>query len=441
MCEKVKEQLKPFLWHYLEASWQSNIFHKFKADVPQSTLVVLIDYAENIGLEANFEIMSEHWGHRQITLLSCVVFFRGDAGDVVQHVHAFWSDDLTHDCVFSHEGIRRIVSHYGTDRFSNLVVWSNGCKAQFKYCDYFYPFHAYRAQFNIRTVILNYFATAHGKNLADGVAAVFRSIIAEMLLTRDGIARLCDADTICQFMREHQAVPRKFSHVWASKCDSVTQRHYVHHLVTLRDLEVARARRAIRETVPGTAALHQLVINGLSTTVTHRELSCLCNECLAGRSVLCPVTAMLPKFVSHTMTEANTAARRVARCIQQDVLSLDTISNGEYIAVRVEDASEGYKLVRVVDSWRRLFEHRTDSVGTQHSRGSMVLLGQILEQEQRRGGLVVYTLSRTTMFVKRDWVACRRVRLTLRDVHSARGVHEWSLPERELERIHQHVRT
>lgn len=342
----------------------------------------------------------------------------------------------------------RIVEHYRGQgmSFDTLIHWSDGCKAQFKSCDYFYGFLKYRMDYGINMVVLNFFATAHGKGMADGVAAVCKSTIIMKLMSCDGMATLRDAASIHAWCLQHLQHPKKARHVWASKRATVVQSRFVHHLASVQELEAARAKRQYSMTVPGTMGIHQLFIRGLGTTVSHRTLSCLCGQCIAGNWDRCKIRSTIVAPTAYVMVEANQAALAVARRVQRTVLSLDTITNGEFIAVRVEEDGVAFKLMRVVHTWRKLFSGAKDNDGNSFSRGSIMLRGQYLLEKQRPVGArgigasqsSWYCLRKKTIFVKRDWVVCRRVRLTLRDVHSREG-QTWTLPSGEANRIRDHM--
>ena len=63
------------------AAWQHNQFTTLQKNVPQSWVVLNMDFAENYEIVHKIEIQSEHWSHQQVTLYIVIVHFRRKTTD------------------------------------------------------------------------------------------------------------------------------------------------------------------------------------------------------------------------------------------------------------------------------------------------------------------------------------------------------------------------
>ena len=154
------------VWHHYLAQWQSNVFRQVKEHIGPDVLVLIVDFAENLDIRTNFSIMQDHWSHPQVSIFCAVAFFANVyTGEVVQEAHAIWSDSKCHDCVFSHLSIKKIVQTYTSSGriFNNVLIFSDGCAAQFKCADFLLEYTKYFAVFDIELLVHNYFATSHGQ--------------------------------------------------------------------------------------------------------------------------------------------------------------------------------------------------------------------------------------------------------------------------------------
>lgn len=74
LCDFVCTLLLRFLWHWWEAGWQSKMYRYSRNGLEPGQLLVVVDFAENLSLTTNYEVQSEHWCHRQVSLYAAVAF-------------------------------------------------------------------------------------------------------------------------------------------------------------------------------------------------------------------------------------------------------------------------------------------------------------------------------------------------------------------------------
>ena len=173
--EELISLLHPFRLHVYTAQKQLAEFKYLKENLKVEHIIIHEDFAENFMLKQQGEIMAAHWNSTQVTLFTCIVYYRNNETLELEHTnYVVVSDDLNHtkDSVFSFntaivEDLKQTVI------FSRIHYWSDGCGAQFK------------NQYNMQNLMLhmhyhgvsadwNFFGTAHGKGAVDGLGAVVK---------------------------------------------------------------------------------------------------------------------------------------------------------------------------------------------------------------------------------------------------------------------------
>ena len=157
--------LPPFLTHCFIKRTQAESYEKDKAyslSEQSDTSMLQVDFAENYTCLAQDEVQSAHWKQSQITLFTCVTWFRGKTQPVVV------SDNLKHDKTAVIIFTDQILSLKPTD--AKIVnIWSDGLSSQFKNRFVFKALDFLTGKHDI--INWNFFATSHA---VDGVGAALK---------------------------------------------------------------------------------------------------------------------------------------------------------------------------------------------------------------------------------------------------------------------------
>lgn len=246
--------------------------------------------------------------------------------------------------------------------------------------------------------------------MADGVSAVLKQAILRLLLTKRGMQTITNAASVVAYCCQHLTTPKKFDHIWSSKRASTKQELYVHHLLEVSDLEKADAARTFADGWRDVRATHQVFITGLSTSLLTRPLGCVCDACMSSAFSDCLNQNFVAEPRVQPMTSLNTASTRMAQSIQQNILQIKYVRNGEYIAVRRD--GKPYQLAYVVRSWHTLLAKDTDELGSSFNKGSTVARVYYLELAATASSAGrLFTKVEKMVFVRQAWVLCRRVRM------------------------------
>ena len=97
---ELSQELEKLAEHLFVASWQQNQFLAIQQDVPESWVVLNMDFAENYSCVAQQEVQSAHWAHNQVTVHPTVAYYRcqnDECEKTVTENILFVSDDKVHD--------------------------------------------------------------------------------------------------------------------------------------------------------------------------------------------------------------------------------------------------------------------------------------------------------------------------------------------------------
>ena len=136
-------RMTKFITHNFVTQWEAEQYRVCLATFPPSSVVSVVDFAENYSFAEWNEIQEMHFSSVQLTIL-VHVFYRWNeeyiqnpnsgASKLITEYHYYMSDDMNHDVLF----VRHCFDlHWRNLRSRDLVydqhiVWSDGCAAQFK---------------------------------------------------------------------------------------------------------------------------------------------------------------------------------------------------------------------------------------------------------------------------------------------------------------------
>jgi hypothetical protein len=330
---KFKQQLRHCIWHDFEARWQTQQFHDCLATFPVGSVVVSLDFSQNHAFLYQLEPQSVHWNNSACSLL-CMVLYRHARGQVdgvestdssrmvVKEHHIFMSDDLDKDTEFVYHCLTRLHDEGLLQRglpCERLVLWSDGCGAQFKCAGAFWDHNILSAQC-VMCVEHHYFASYHGKGEHDSAGAVVKHS-ASMWQNQHPGATMQNASGLFEFCCDQLSQRRPST--YPSRRDACSTLHGTPVLSERRfylvgPADVQHKDKSVAKTLAGSRSMHALIFDGASqNTVQWRVLSCMCGGCWAGQWDECvnaqwvqaPVTAQLR--TTHQRTEVT--RRLVAR--------------------------------------------------------------------------------------------------------------------------------
>ena len=140
--------------------------------LPGKRAVVVCDFSENYLCKYQDEVQSAHWGYSQVTVHPTVLYYPcGDCKALVTDYIVFLSDDILRDAHFVDYVLDRTRQHLLKEGITQLVVWSDGCAAQYKSKLHFF------CSSKSREVERAYFGSRHGKGPCDACGGGIKTAV------------------------------------------------------------------------------------------------------------------------------------------------------------------------------------------------------------------------------------------------------------------------
>ena len=133
------------LMHDYLAKRLAGSFHSDLYDLPLDEEVWVMDYIENFSCFEEFALQQDHYGHKSVTIfvILCFRHRRDDEhveatyklpGNLTAELHAFLSDDLSHDVGFAQLAMHMVMQSKESKGQlpARIRNWSDGASAHFK---------------------------------------------------------------------------------------------------------------------------------------------------------------------------------------------------------------------------------------------------------------------------------------------------------------------
>ena len=135
------------------------------------------DFAENLTVPVKYEPQSLHWCHQQVSIHSGITKFSGE-----KIYHAYFSDDRTHDVVFTDLALREMLASLDVDDAVVIIIESDNCRNQYKSAAHFSKLQKIADAYN-KQIIRIWSVAGHGKGEVYHVGGIAKVAI------RNDIAR------------------------------------------------------------------------------------------------------------------------------------------------------------------------------------------------------------------------------------------------------------
>ena len=282
LIEEVMNDLETYAAHLFHAKWQQMQFYKVMKQPPESSAVMVMDFAENFLCLNQNEVQSAHWFQVQVTIHPMVCSYRCtdcSAEDPVREAVIIISEDMTHDSNAVFYFTRVVVHHLQQVRqlkIARFIQFSDGCGAQYKSRTPFVDLSHASEDLDIKQVERHFFGSRHGKNPCDGEGGIIKNA-ASRAIKSDSNVHINSAESMYNFCKGKLS---KGSFTESGECNHSRRSFY---LIKKGEIERNRPKRTGAATLPGTRKLHAIV--GLAPmNLNVRRLSCFCDSCTKDES-------------------------------------------------------------------------------------------------------------------------------------------------------------
>ena len=193
----LKEKTPQYLCHVFVKRKQSNYFNYITENASGHVVVCQVDYAENFTLYKQDQIQSAHWSNKQVSIFTAYAWFGGSGGK--RQPFTFVSNTTEHNkytVITCLEILVDEIIHIMPD-VDEIIFFSDGAGNQFK--------NRYVIQ-HLTTMMdrtdidfsWNYFASAHGKGVVDGLGGTLKRLVWLDIMAGDHCSSARDFVDICQ---------------------------------------------------------------------------------------------------------------------------------------------------------------------------------------------------------------------------------------------------
>ena len=308
------ENLDTMALHLFDFKFQAMQFDMAKKQLRENTVLMVLDFAQNVSLKSQFEAQSGMWHRPQITLHPIVCYYRcpQGCGSLVTDEIMLVSDDRKHDFHAVKAFTEKALEHLEDSAVvvAKVIQFSDNCTSQYKSAKTF--FHASRFPIPF---VRNYFGAGHGKGPSDGFTGRVKQLVLPRLQTY--CTNVNNAATFVSYCSRRFGI--RATEVQA--CQHKRQSFF-------RVNDIDREESISPETVPGTLKVHCVRNKGIPGQVELRCNSCVCPVCVYNEPGTCENHEHVEKFVT---AEVSRHHKRAGEPISSNNFWGDYVSNNSKI--------------------------------------------------------------------------------------------------------------
>ena len=265
--ETMVNEYEQFLNHAARVKTQYSALRILKSNLPDTHLVIQMDFAENFTCGAMNEIQSAYFNPTSVTLHPVVIYHKQN-GDVTHKNFIFVSDVLHHNATAVLTILEKLIEDLKCmfPQADTIHFWTDSPSSQYRNKYIFHELMQFVSLYGFKAR-WNYFESGHGKGPCDGLGGTAKRQACDAV--KQGKSCIQDAADFFTWATENQK--------------SINYRFYTHD-----DYEktAARISEMNAKPIPGTMKLHAAVV--VDGDIYTAETSCYCKDCLIGeKSSLC----------------------------------------------------------------------------------------------------------------------------------------------------------
>ena len=181
---------------------QSSYVKSIENSLKQDEVLVLLDFSENYAFVVQEAVNSFHYNNNQCTIATAVMYYRDEALELKHHSFAFLSDSLSHDSVSVHCILKVLTDHIKSNikLAKKVIYFSDGAAQHFKNKYNFINLLNHQSDFGLEAE-WHFHATAHGKNVCDGIGAIIKCTARRTSLQRFSNGHILTPDDLFQWAK------------------------------------------------------------------------------------------------------------------------------------------------------------------------------------------------------------------------------------------------
>ena len=116
---------------------QASAYNEVKDNLKQNDLLIHVDYSENYNNKQQWEIQSAYFGHASFSIFTACCYFKDESNAINKEAITVTSETSDHSRSASVSCLQKVI-HFVREKYThlplklNVIVWSDGCAAQFR---------------------------------------------------------------------------------------------------------------------------------------------------------------------------------------------------------------------------------------------------------------------------------------------------------------------
>jgi len=190
LIDELSDDMKSFTSHQFRADFQNTMERNLMDNLPNDQCAVVMDFSQNIALQAQDEIESANWTTKQVTLHPIHIVrhstnSRIQEPEIINESLILLSDSLAHDAntvfAFTNQLVRHLQDNPGPCKINVIHRFSDNCAQQYKCKDAFSHIGLLEKEHGIK-LIYHFTESGHGKGPSDGLGAAIKRRLEQMIL-------------------------------------------------------------------------------------------------------------------------------------------------------------------------------------------------------------------------------------------------------------------
>ena len=135
--ESLKQQIAVLKKHLFTKRTQASTYNEVKDNLKQNDLLIHVDYSENDNNKQQWEIQSAYFGHASFSIFTTCCYFKDESNAINKEAITVTSETSDHSRSASVSCLQKVI-HFVREKYThlplklNVIVWSDGCAAQFR---------------------------------------------------------------------------------------------------------------------------------------------------------------------------------------------------------------------------------------------------------------------------------------------------------------------
>lgn len=152
-CDTLIKKIEKLTPHSFIAQSQSDYLKMKKETLDEGSVLILMDFSENLNFVVQDEVQGYHWNNGSCTLHTVVIYYKKDQ-QLQAKSFCIISDDLEHDVALVYQ-TQKTVLNFLKFEFPEIPLayaeyFTDGCAAQYKNCKNFRNICYHEHDFNVK---------------------------------------------------------------------------------------------------------------------------------------------------------------------------------------------------------------------------------------------------------------------------------------------------